>query len=331
MFVFNLTSIVTSEEMISAEIHLYKRKQKLRRRNLDIELMIYEIAPHYISLTSKITMRAESFGWQWFDVTEGVKSCLAARPDHPYMFALKFRSEKPNGKHTILALKKFMHHHSVPYLIVYSNDTENVSLENLDKLTESFKAITNADKDENASGSTSQRSKRDLSGVSTDGGYRPSRSLFTNEIPEDPNDYRKYAFGFNMPHTHPGMLQARKEQKHRPSDSRLIPYPNSSTDIKNGRKWKTRQKNTKNRRNRNKKNKQELPFKWDDYHDNMATEENSGRLCSKKKLIVDFHDIGWGEWIISPKSFEAHYCSGSCPFPLTKVSNHVSLQFNIFP
>uniref|UniRef100_A0A915C2Y8 TGF-beta family profile domain-containing protein n=1 Tax=Parascaris univalens TaxID=6257 RepID=A0A915C2Y8_PARUN len=51
--------------------------------------------------------------------------------------------------------------------------------------------------------------------------------------------------------------------------------------------------------------------------------------CGKRKLLVQFRDIGWEHWIIAPKSFEAHYCSGSCPFPLQKEvnpSNHAIVQ-----
>jgi hypothetical protein len=44
-------------------------------------------------------------------------------------------------------------------------------------------------------------------------------------------------------------------------------------------------------------------------------------ICRRHKLEVNFADIGWSHWIISPQKFEAHYCAGSCPFPLTKVSN----------
>ena len=38
------------------------------------------------------------------------------------------------------------------------------------------------------------------------------------------------------------------------------------------------------------------------------------RNCARRYLKVDFADIGWSEWIISPKSFDAYYCSGACQF-----------------
>ncbi|KAM6185500.1 growth/differentiation factor 10 [Rhynchocyon petersi] len=56
---------------------------------------------------------------------------------------------------------------------------------------------------------------------------------------------------------------------------------------------------------------------------------NEPRICSRRYLKVDFTDIGWNEWIISPKSFDAYYCAGACEFPMPKIirpSNHATIQ-----
>ncbi|XP_012502648.1 PREDICTED: bone morphogenetic protein 3 [Propithecus coquereli] len=53
------------------------------------------------------------------------------------------------------------------------------------------------------------------------------------------------------------------------------------------------------------------------------------RNCARRYLKVDFADIGWSEWIISPKSFDAYFCSGACQFPMPKSlkpSNHATIQ-----
>ncbi|XP_068424332.1 growth/differentiation factor 10 [Clinocottus analis] len=53
------------------------------------------------------------------------------------------------------------------------------------------------------------------------------------------------------------------------------------------------------------------------------------RGCSRRNLRVDFADIGWSEWVIAPKAFEAYYCAGTCGFPMHKVarpSNHATIQ-----
>lgn len=44
------------------------------------------------------------------------------------------------------------------------------------------------------------------------------------------------------------------------------------------------------------------------------------RVCSRRYLRVDFADIGWSEWVLAPKAFDAYYCSGTCGFPIPKVS-----------
>ncbi|XP_072312583.1 growth/differentiation factor 10 [Eucyclogobius newberryi] len=53
------------------------------------------------------------------------------------------------------------------------------------------------------------------------------------------------------------------------------------------------------------------------------------RVCSRRYLRVDFADIGWNEWVLAPKSFDAYYCAGTCGFPIPKVvrpSNHATIQ-----
>lgn len=51
--------------------------------------------------------------------------------------------------------------------------------------------------------------------------------------------------------------------------------------------------------------------------------------CAKHELYVDFEEIGWSGWIISPKGYNAYHCKGECPFPLgqnQKPTNHATVQ-----
>ena len=53
------------------------------------------------------------------------------------------------------------------------------------------------------------------------------------------------------------------------------------------------------------------------------------RNCERLPLYVDFHEIGWSGWIISPSGYNAYYCQGECPFPLGQMhrpSNHATVQ-----
>uniref|UniRef100_K7F492 TGF-beta family profile domain-containing protein n=1 Tax=Pelodiscus sinensis TaxID=13735 RepID=K7F492_PELSI len=55
-----------------------------------------------------------------------------------------------------------------------------------------------------------------------------------------------------------------------------------------------------------------------------------GSGCSLRQLLsVDFEEIGWSGWIISPRSYNAYHCKGSCPFPLgenMRPTNHATVQ-----
>lgn len=51
--------------------------------------------------------------------------------------------------------------------------------------------------------------------------------------------------------------------------------------------------------------------------------------CTRQEMYVDFEQIGWSSWIISPKGYNAYYCKGQCPFPLGQnqwPTNHATLQ-----
>lgn len=47
--------------------------------------------------------------------------------------------------------------------------------------------------------------------------------------------------------------------------------------------------------------------------------DSQQRGCSRRNLRVDFADIGWSEWVVAPKAFDAYYCAGTCGFPIPKV------------
>ncbi|XP_013862888.1 anti-dorsalizing morphogenic protein [Austrofundulus limnaeus] len=59
--------------------------------------------------------------------------------------------------------------------------------------------------------------------------------------------------------------------------------------------------------------------------------DEEGRLkpCQRLPLYVDFEEIGWSGWIVSPRGYNAYHCKGSCSFPLgqnMKPTNHATVQ-----
>ncbi|CAL1580407.1 unnamed protein product [Knipowitschia caucasica] len=60
-----------------------------------------------------------------------------------------------------------------------------------------------------------------------------------------------------------------------------------------------------------------------------SEEEAAPAPCQRHPLYVDFEEIGWSGWIISPRGYNAYHCRGSCPFPLgqnMRATNHATVQ-----
>ncbi|KAK2895885.1 anti-dorsalizing morphogenic protein [Channa argus] len=60
-----------------------------------------------------------------------------------------------------------------------------------------------------------------------------------------------------------------------------------------------------------------------------SEEERTSMSCQRLPLYVDFEEIGWSGWIVSPRGYNAYHCKGSCPFPLgqnMRPTNHATVQ-----
>ncbi|XP_034752716.1 nodal-related 1 [Etheostoma cragini] len=58
-------------------------------------------------------------------------------------------------------------------------------------------------------------------------------------------------------------------------------------------------------------------------------EEEKGPLCRKVDMWVDFAKLGWSEWIVYPKQYNAYRCEGHCPTPIDESftpTNHAYMQ-----
>ncbi|XP_077415221.1 anti-dorsalizing morphogenic protein [Vanacampus margaritifer] len=63
--------------------------------------------------------------------------------------------------------------------------------------------------------------------------------------------------------------------------------------------------------------------------DHLSEEEGVSMPCRRLPLYVDFDEIGWSGWIVSPRGYNAYHCKGSCPFPLgqnMRPTNHATVQ-----
>jgi TGF-beta receptor len=53
--------------------------------------------------------------------------------------------------------------------------------------------------------------------------------------------------------------------------------------------------------------------------------------CCRDSLYIDFATIGWNDWIIHPKGYNAYFCRGSCNrvASLTQSGSHHFTVFNV--
>ena len=119
----------------------------------------------------------------------------------------------------------------------------------------------------------------------------------------------------------------------------LVTYTDDGQDskirVKRSSNKNSRRKKRKNRKNRKcdkgKKGKKCRKRKEDKNRENPPGKRRKGHknLCKRHRLYVDFNDVGWNDWIIAPVGYEAYYCDGNCPFPLTdslNTTNHAVVQ-----
>lgn len=53
------------------------------------------------------------------------------------------------------------------------------------------------------------------------------------------------------------------------------------------------------------------------------------KICQLEDFDVDFNHLGWGQWVVFPKVFNARICTGVCPSPVAEKfspTNHAMLQ-----
>ncbi|XP_051897477.1 growth/differentiation factor 10-like isoform X1 [Pristis pectinata] len=183
---------------------------------------------------------------------------------------------------------------NLPYILVYANDLAISEPNSVGLTLQRYGPFPPSEEESTQSPNASRdsRVRRET--------YFSSPSLENNELPEvEYHHYNKHhLWGDTYRSLKPKVPRKERRRKEPGHGEQLVRSQVLSFDEKTMRKARRRQ--------------------W-----------NEPRTCSRRYLKVDFADIGWSEWIISPKSFDAFYCAGACVFPMPKVvrpSNHATIQ-----
>ncbi|KAK0135485.1 Bone morphogenetic protein 3 [Merluccius polli] len=318
---FNLTSLTKSEAVLSATLHYYigdlrdpspQRapqgcarprscgRPRARTQNL-VQMAVWTFASvnnhtrtlgHFLVNVS--TLNREFISWQWKDVTRVVNQ---AKHHDELLIGIQVTSRGQGPRKTLLPERP-------PYILVYANDSA---------ISEPESVVSTLQRHHAAVGEA----------LLAPGFHKLGLNVRNNTAGQRMEGRRKRSVNALLPLQN-NELPGPEYPFRTPSWDDPGPYdPHDPLDTKPDRRM--RKKPRKNQRNK-------MPLLQFDEHTIKKARKKQWvepRNCARRYLIVDFADIGWSEWILSPKSFEAYFCSGSCQFPMPKglkPSNHATIQ-----
>ncbi|CAN9508913.1 unnamed protein product [Ophioblennius macclurei] len=301
VFQFNLSSIQTSELILSASFHfLYKRPRHHHRpwrfrkpRHLhpyppSSQILFHGMSPspELAGPLGNITLAPFRKGsWQAKDVTALVKR---ARDVRELVVTVEFDMEAEGGARTQVRSPQGQERLSsanLPYILVYADDR---AIDEPNSVAVSLQRYGPFPVGEDAASSVS-RIRREL-----------HLQIQNNDIPE---------------------VQFNTLKNHELWQNTYFPAK-AKAAVKPGRKQGQAGSEGLGKA-------QVLTFDERTMKKARRRQWSEPRVCSRRYLKVDFADIGWSEWVLAPKSFDAYYCAGTCGFPIPKVarpSNHATIQ-----
>ncbi|XP_074501839.1 growth/differentiation factor 10 [Sebastes fasciatus] len=302
------------------------------------------------SLLGNVTFHPHRRGvWQMKDVTQVIKE---ARDKGHLLVSVELDLGQQYQRKAEGALSGG----SLPYLLLYANDqalaepnSVAASLQRYDP----FNEPSHSSHRPNSSPESNGRERREATLI-----FDP---IENNELPEvdyRPDGYRKDDLWESTWYLALKPKSGRKEKKRKSQEEEGVEQkeeswvlkegertsqglkPDDSTEkkLKDSRVLTTNDGRKHERRNEGKKHKGSANSQSPVLHFDEQTMRKARRRqwadtqhrgCSRRNLRVDFADIGWSEWVIAPKAFDAYYCAGTCGFPMPKVarpSNHATIQ-----
>lgn len=300
--IFNLTSLTKSEDILSATLHYYigdlqnstqgcsRSKSCARhgpRRHSHIHMVIWSFA----SVDNKMrtlghfrinvsTLYRDFISWQWKDITRVVNQ---AKHHDELLIGIEVASQGSQRWKKLLSDRS-------PYILVYANDSAISEPESVVATLQRPHSVRGEGSISHGFHKVGLQEQNDTEGQPQPRHRRSVNVLLplqNNELPGPEYPYETTGWDETTPYEPFENKQARRPRK------------------------KTR---------KNQRHKMPL-LQFDEQTIKKARKKqwNEPRNCARRYLKVDFADIGWSEWIISPKSFDAYYCSGSCQFPMPKV------------
>ncbi|XP_059179776.1 growth/differentiation factor 10 [Centropristis striata] len=314
------------------------------------------------SLLGNVTFHPHRRGvWQMKDVTQVIKE---ARDKGHLLVSVELVLEQQYQRKSEGALSGG----SLPYLLMYANDqvlaepnSVAASLQRYDPFNDGGEASHSSHRP-NSSPESKGRERREATLLSD-----PIQNNELPEVHYRPDGYRKDELWESTWYLALKPKSGKKEKKRKSQDEEGVEQgrgahhkeetqihkeeertlqglnPDESTEKKvkdsrmpatgDGRKPEWRNDGKDGKKHKGSVNSQSPLLSFDEQTMRKARRrqwaDTQQRGCSRRNLRVDFADIGWSEWVIAPKAFDAYYCAGTCGFPMPKVarpSNHATIQ-----
>ncbi|XP_046472905.1 bone morphogenetic protein 2 [Neodiprion pinetum] len=311
-YLFNISGLETNESVLEAELHLYRKRTPLKAMHPAILsspyylIRVYQVldehqldTPDLHKLLNVHYVGAHASGWQVFNVKQAVLSWLSGAPN---LGLLVTASNLFGDDAAVNFCRRNDYHHSKqPILVLFDDDGKEASTG--ETITPHYYKYSN-----NLEEETSEEA---------DAAYKDRKASLEEEESEDERSR--------------GRREASSSKKGQKfvSKTKKLPGALSSMDIYERAMHRKRLNRLTNTARDATSSTSDSTLKRRRSRSASAESNDDTTQCARHKLYIDFEEVGWNDYIISPKGYSAYHCRGHCNFPLSQgqhPTNHATVQ-----
>lgn len=306
-FYYNV-SMHSSDHLLESEFHLFRMtpisnhsRHSLPHSRLShlIQIKVYQVLdPNNMYsdqgrlLLDQKRVRTHDRGWVIFNVTRAVRQWASGQMKNYGFLVISqtIQGDELGSDEVRFAQRKSHHDTKQPILVVYTNDGRQRTPHYISPKDQEYKEITRDIR------RLEKKYQRKLRYKYDNAGLQKAIKLLNEK------DREEYG--------HPFFANKNSENNTRRKRNAEIDQ-NLNTSKKSRRTRSERESRSKGKRNADRR---------------FSKHRKS---CNRRQMYVDFDEIGWAGWIISPKGYNAYHCKGACPFPLgqsQRPTNHATVQ-----
>ncbi|XP_069123479.1 bone morphogenetic protein 7-like [Argopecten irradians] len=332
-FYYNVSYLSEGEKLLAAEFHIFKLNPRPSSEGEQmpphvIEIKVYQVldpehinSPQGLKLLDAKRTSAHLHGWFVFQVKNAVNEWINGSAVN-YGFLVTTTSSTGrhvNGSYVRFAQRKEHHESKQPILVAYTDDGMARHPSYISPNDENYMQIKKDILKKQRQRMRQFKGKDFLQAV---------RLLNEREREEDQlrNKHLQSILGTSEHTRRRRSTDQESDSTTSTSDQVKKKKKKLSKEERRQRKQRRREERRRKRQKRKRNKKKGKDKRALDYYRPYRRQR---RNCARHQMYVDFDEIGWSGWIISPKGYNAYHCKGACPFPLgqsQKPTNHATVQ-----